>query len=133
MVNPKKLKKLEKIIEVFVNNFLEQSNVYYADNIKNNLLSTHYLVVKDYTLIMDYDDIENKDRLQIYKNNKLISKIHANDDFLFTLNTQSINNYNLVNNTNVINFDYDLWHARLGHFNNNKNIQDFVLKAYKLT
>jgi len=57
---------------------------------------------------MDYDDIENKDCLQIYKNNKLISTIHANNDFLFTLNTQSINNYSLVNNTNVINFDYDL-------------------------
>ena len=82
---------------------------------------------------MDYDDIENKDCLQIYKNNKLISTIHANNDFLFTLNTQSINNYNLINNTNVINFDYDLWHARLGHFNNNKNISRLYFKAYKFT
>ena len=127
-----KIKKVGKYIGTFDNNSLELSKVYYADNIKNNLLSTHCLVLKGYTLIMDYDVIKNKDRLQIYKNNKLISTLHANDDFLFTLNTHNINNYNLINNTNVINFDYDLWHARLGHFNNNKNIQDFVLKHTNL-
>ena len=30
-------------------------------------------------------------------------------------------------NIEISNFDYDLWHARLGHFNNNKDIENFVL------
>jgi len=41
-----KIKKVGKYIGVFDNDSLKLSNVYYADNIKNNLLSTHYLVVK---------------------------------------------------------------------------------------
>jgi len=39
------------------------------------------------------------------KNNKLISMIHTINDYLFILNIQNINNFNLINNTSITNFD----------------------------
>ena len=56
----------------------------------------------------------NKERLQILKNNKLITTIYSNEESLFTLNTSQMKdiNYN-INNINLI-----LQHARLDHYYN---------------
>jgi len=45
----------------------------------------------------------NKERLQILKNNKLITTIYSNEESLFTLNTSQMKdiNYN-INNINLI-------------------------------
>jgi len=56
------------------------SNVYYASNIQNNLISTHSILKNRCTIIMKR--INSKDRLQIYKNNNLIANIFANDENL---------------------------------------------------
>ena len=49
---------------------------YYASNIQNNLISTHSILKNGCSIIMKR--VNNKDRLQIYKNNKLIANIFAN-------------------------------------------------------
>jgi len=52
-----------------LNNFpLNLSKVYYAENIKNNLIQTHHLVLNGHTLIIDFDNIENRNHLQIFIN-----------------------------------------------------------------
>jgi len=49
----------------------------YISNIQNNLISTHFTLKKGCTIIMK--GINNKDRLQIFKNNNRITNIIAND------------------------------------------------------
>eukprot|EP00833_Pecoramyces_ruminatium_P016099 jgi/Orpsp1_1/1190131/evm.model.d7180000076770.1 len=132
----------------FKENDLKISEVHYAPNIINNLLSTHYILSKGCEIHMK--QVKGKDRLQILKNNKIIANILADKENLFSFD--STPDYSLVNsvlnnihinniNDNSFNssqmnidasFDYDLWHARLGHFNNNKNIKDFVTKHITL-
>jgi len=86
---------------------LKLSKVYFAENNKNNPISTHHLVLNGHTLIIDFDNIKNRDCLQIFKNNKLISTIYANNDHLFTLNTNNISESKLINQLNVTDFDYE--------------------------
>ena len=70
------------------------------------------------------EKINNKDRLQIFKNNKIIANIYADDKNLFSFNTTPTNNINIINQISDI--DTSLWHARLGHYNN-KDIKNFVI------
>jgi len=72
--------------------------------------------------------VNNKDRLQIYKNNKLIANIFANDENLFVFDTIPSNN--TISKNYVFSIDNNLWHARLGHFYNN-DIKDFVIEHTK--
>jgi len=58
--------------------------------------------------------------------------IFLNNDHLFTLNTNNINKSKLINQLSATDFDYELWHARLEHFNNNKNIINYVLEHTNL-
>jgi len=124
--------KSDKIVKVgtyngTIKNFdFKLSKVHYAPNIKNNLISTHYLVRNNFTIIIDFDEYLNKDRLQLFKNNKQVAKIYADKENLFSLYTTPFKMYKSLN-IDISNFDYDLWHARLGHFNNNKDIKKFVL------
>jgi len=61
----------------------------------------------------------NKERLQIFKNNKLITTVYTNDENLFILNTSPMKNYRL---------EYlKLWHSRLGHYYN-QNFQKISRK-----
>jgi len=99
-----KIKMVGKYLENFNNVYLK---VFYTENIKNNLISTHHLVLNGHTLIIDFDNIKNRDCLQIFKNNKLISTIYANNDHLFTLNTNNISESKLINQLNVTDFDYE--------------------------
>jgi len=124
--------KSDKIVKVgtyngAIKNFdFKLSKVHYAPNIKNNLISTHYLVRNNFTIIIDFDEYLNKDRLQLFKNNKPVAKIYADKENLFSLYTTPFKMYKSLN-IDINNFDYDLWHAWLGHFNNNKDIENFVL------
>ena len=61
----------------FKNNKFTLSDVHYASNIKNNLISTHSILNNGCKIIME--KINNKDRLQIFKNNKIIANIYADD------------------------------------------------------
>jgi len=72
--------------------------------------------------------VNNKDRLQIYKNNELIANIFANDENLFVFDTIPSNN--TISKNYVFIIDTNLWHARLGHFYNN-DIKDFVIEHTK--
>ena len=114
----------------FKNSIFKLSNVHYAPNIKNNLISTHHILRFGNKIIID--NIKNRDRLRIIDiNNKIIANIYANDENLFMFNTTpnfNIINSDINNNYSVNNIDFDLWHSRLGHFNNYNNIKDFVLK-----
>ena len=82
---------------MYKNNNFSIGEVFYAPNIQNNLISTHYLCKKGFKLVMDMHN--NKERLQIFKNNKLITTVYTNDENLFTLNTSSMKNkdYNINN------------------------------------
>ena len=68
--------------------------------------------------------VNSKDRLQIYKNNKLIANIFVNDENLFAFDTITSNN--TISKNYVFSINTNLWHARLGHFYNN-DIKDFVI------
>jgi len=70
--------------------FYNQSNVYYLSNIQNKLISTYFILKNGCAIIMK--GINNKDRLQIFKNNNLISNIIANDENLFIFDIVSTNN-----------------------------------------
>jgi len=72
--------------------------------------------------------VNNKDRLQIYKNNKLIANIFVNDENLFAFDTITSNN--TISKNYVFSINTNLWHARLGHFYNN-DIKDFVIEHTK--
>jgi hypothetical protein len=104
---------------MYKNNNFSIGEVFYAPNIQNNLISTHYLCKKGFKLVMDMHN--NKERLQIFKNNKLITTVYTNDENLFTLNTSSMKNKDY----NINNVDLKLWHARLGHYYN-QNLQKFL-------
>ena len=121
----------------FKNNKFKLSNVHFAPNIKNNLISTHHILSLCNKIIME--NINKKDRLQIInKDNNIIANIYANDENLFTFNTISninninvdiqSNNYDNYSKFNIHNVDYSLWHSRLGHFNNYNNIKEFIIK-----
>jgi len=56
--------------------------------------------------------VNNKDRLQIYKNNKLIVNIFTNDENLFVFDTIPSNN--TISKNYVFSIDTNLWHARFG-------------------
>ena len=75
------------------------------------------------------ENINNKDRLQIIKNNKLIVNICADDENLFSFDTIPINN--VTSKNHVLPIDTILWHTRLGHYDN-KNIHNFVIEHLKL-
>jgi len=107
----------------FKNNKFTLSDVHYASNIKNNLISTHSILNNGCKIIME--KINNKDRLQIFKNNKIIANIYADDENSFSFNTTPTNNINIINQ--ISNIDTSLWHARLGHYNN-KDIKNFVIE-----
>jgi len=70
--------------------FYNQSNVYYLSNIQNKLISTYFILKNGCAIIMK--SINNKDRIQIFKNNNLISNIIANDENLFIFDIVSTNN-----------------------------------------
>jgi len=63
--------------------------VLYDPNIQNNLISTHYLFKKKKCFKLVMKMYNNKERLQIFKNNKLITTIYTNDENLFLLKIQS--------------------------------------------
>ena len=101
----------------FKNSKFKLSNVHYAPNIKNNLISTHHILSFGNKIIMD--NIKNRDRLIIIdKNNKIIANIYANDENLFMFNTTpnfnkinsdiKILNSDINNNYSVNNIDFDL-------------------------
>ena len=119
--------KSDKIVKVrtyngAIKNFdFTLSKVHYAPNIKNNLILTHYLVRNNFTIIIDFEEYLNNDRLQLFKNNKPVAKIYADKENLFSLYTTPFKIYKSLN-IDISNFDYDLWHERLGHFNINKDI-----------
>jgi len=119
------IKQIGNYIGKFNNNDFTLSNVYYTSNIQNNLISTHSILDNGCKIIME--QIDGTDRLQIYKNNKLIANIFENDEHLFTFKTFPCK-ITSNNNNHIHNINYDLWHARLGHFNNNKDIKLFVLE-----
>jgi len=75
------------------------------------------------------ENINNKDKLQIIKNNKLKANIYTDDENLFSFDAIPINNVTLKNH--VFHRNTVLWHARLGHYDN-KNIQNFVIEHLKL-
>ena len=56
--------------------------------------------------------VNNKDRLQIYKNNKLIANIFVNDENLFAFDTITSNN--TISKNYVFSIDTNLWHAPFG-------------------
>eukprot|EP00833_Pecoramyces_ruminatium_P003415 jgi/Orpsp1_1/1177447/evm.model.c7180000061473.1 len=76
------------------------------------------------------ENINNKDRLQIIDKNTIIANIYADKENLFSFDTipdfinKNDKNDNKIFKSNYI--DYSLWHSRLGHFNNNKDIEKFV-------
>jgi len=75
------------------------------------------------------ENINNKDRLQIIKNNKLIANIYVDDKNIFSFDTTPINN--VTSKNHALHIDTVLWHAKLGHYDN-KNIQNFVIEHLKL-
>ena len=95
----------------FKNNKFIVSNVYYASNIKNNIISTHSILKNGCKIITE--NINNEDRLKIIKNNKLIANIYADGENLFSLDTIPINN--VTSKNHVLHMDNVLWHLRLGH------------------
>jgi len=118
------------------------SNVHYSPNLKNNLVSTHHFLQNKCKIIMD--NFNNKERLRIFnKDNKLVANIYADNENLFSFNTKSNyfnqNNHIKYSNKNKelksisVNFiDNNLWHSRLGHFCNVKDIKSFVNEHTKL-
>jgi len=81
-------------------------------NIQNNLISAPSILKNGCTIIMKR--VNNKDRLQIYKNNNLIANIFANDENLFVLDTIPSNN--TIYKNYVFSNDTNLWHARMCTF-----------------
>jgi len=125
--NLDEIKHIETYKGKFKNNIFILSNVYYASNNKNNLISTHSILKNGYKIIME--DINYKDKLKIIKNNKLIANINADNENLFSFDIIPIINTN--SKYHVFHVITVLWHSRLGHYNN-KNIQNFVIEHLKL-
>jgi hypothetical protein len=73
-------------MEALKNNKFILSDMHYTSNIKNNLISTPSIHDNGFKFInFFYNKFEsNKDRLQIYKNNKIIANIYTNDGNLFS-------------------------------------------------
>jgi len=123
----KEIKQVGNYIRKFNNKEFTFSNVYYSSKIQNNLISIHSILSNGYKLVME--QINGTDKLQIFKINELIANIFENNEHQFTFNTipcQITSN----NNNHIHNINYNLWHARLGHFRNNKDIKMFRLRTY---
>ena len=120
--NLDKVKNVSTYKGKFKNNNFVLSNVYYASNIQNNLISTHSILENACNIIMKR--VNNKDHLRIYKNNNLITNIVANEENLFSFDTVPTNN--IITKNYVNNIDTNLWHARLGHYFSN-NIKDYII------
>jgi len=86
--------------------------VIYAPNIHNNLISINCLSKKGLKLLMEM--CNNKEILQILRNNKLITITCANVENLFTINTNLVNDIDY----NINNVDLTLKHAKLSHYYN---------------
>ena len=56
-------------------------------------ISMHYLRYKDFKLVMEM--CSNKERFQMFKNNKLITSIYINDENLFFFKYKSNKRYRL--------------------------------------
>jgi len=63
----------------------------------------------------------DKERLQIFKNNKLITIIYTNDENFFILNINLIKYIDY----NINNIDLKLWHTKSDHYYN-QNLQNFL-------
>ena len=66
---------------IYKNKHFSIGDEFYFLYIQNNLISTHYLCKKGFKLVKEI--YHNKKRLQIFKNNKLITTIYTNDENLF--------------------------------------------------
>eukprot|EP00833_Pecoramyces_ruminatium_P016113 jgi/Orpsp1_1/1190145/evm.model.d7180000076896.1 len=111
------------------------TDVYYAPNIKNNLISTSHILDSNFDIFMTND--KGTKKLFLIKDNEIIKVIHANDENLFTIYTNDLKSKNKkfnykykVHNILVNYIEHDLWHFRLGHFNN-PNLDKFVIEHTK--
>eukprot|EP00833_Pecoramyces_ruminatium_P000911 jgi/Orpsp1_1/1174943/evm.model.c7180000052037.1 len=109
------------------------TDVYYAQNIQNNLISTNHFLDLGYGIYMK--EINGVKKMFILENDKIIMTINANKENLFTIKSKdnlNDNDINFVNNYKyLINYiEHDLWHSRLGHFVNNE-LDNYVKERTK--
>jgi len=79
----------------YKNKFFSIPNVYFASNIKNNLISTNHILNMGFEL--NIRKIRNKKVLTITKNNKYIINLNSNNEGLFVMKSKDLQTNNDVN------------------------------------